>query len=60
MWNVNEMVNIPNYKMIRLDRETGNIRNNRNKLKRGGGLLFFVCDKLAKYTSINSNCINVS
>ena len=54
------MINIPNYKMIRLDRESGNTRNNSNKLNRGGGLLFYVHERIAKYTSFIHDCSKIS
>ena len=46
------MFQIPEYGIIRLDGESGNIRNNRDRLKRGGGLLFYVSNKYLNYTTV--------
>ena len=55
-----EMLDIPNFTIFRLDRNSGNIRNSRNNLKRGGGLLFYVSNKHSDYISIISNCSKVT
>ena len=55
-----EMLNIPYHKIFRLDRCSGNIRNGRNNMKRGGGLLFYVSDKYSSDVSLTSNCSKVT
>ena len=55
-----ELINIPNYKIYRLDRNSGNIRNSRNNLKKGGGLLFYVSNKYESDVSIITNCSRVT
>ena len=55
-----EMLNIPGYKILRLDRTAGNIRNARDRPKRGGGLLFYISERYSNNVSIISTCSKVT
>ena len=55
-----EMINIPEYNVMRLDREAGNIRSASNKVKRGGGVLFYVHSKFVNYTTIIRDCSKIT
>ena len=47
-----QLINMQGFKIYRLDREKGDSRNKSGKLKRGGGLIFYVKKDLAKYVTI--------
>ena len=55
-----EMLHLTNYKMFRLDRTQGNIRNANNRLKRGDGLIIYVHDKYSKYVSVLHDCSKIT
>ena len=58
--HTDEMLNLVNYKIFILDRASGDIRNSKNKLKRGGGLVIYVHDKYSKYVTILNDCSRIS
>ena len=45
---------------VRPDREAGNIRTKTGKLKRGGGLIFYVKNDLAQHTSVISETSSIT
>ena len=47
-----QMINIQGFEIFRLDREVGNIRTKTGKKKRGGGLIIYIKNELAQYTSV--------
>ena len=49
-----QMIDIPGYDHIRLDRSAGNIMSSNNHPKRGGGLIIYYTTNLSPYTSIIS------
>ena len=48
--HTDQMIQIPGYDHIRLDRESGDIRNGNNHPKRGGGLIVYYKKHLSPYT----------
>ena len=54
------MVNINGFEIFRLDREAGNIRAKSGRIKCGGGLVTYVKQNLAKYTSIIEEASSIS
>ena len=50
--HTDNMIQIPEYDFMRLDRSHGNISNTSNQLKRGGGLIIYFKKSISPFISI--------
>ena len=54
------LISIENYNLYRQDREVGNILNQSNRLKKGGGLVIYIGSKFRNHSTQITSCCKVS